>query len=477
LLPASLDYVVAYCALAKIGAITAGVGAPYSPAERGAMLDRVRPHVVLGSEDLLTGHLPDAQIIPVRPVRDRREFAAGLPILGRDPATPRAAPRVETYRPDAHHRIDARRIDARHATRSAASRPAAEPPPRDPETIVFTSGTTGAPKGALFCARQIQAVADADTAAQSGPMPLLVATGLHHVGFMTKLAGHLLAGNRLHIVEHWHAAEALDLICAERIGVIGGVAAQVALLLRVPGLPGRDLAAVKALVIGGGPSPADLIRQARETFGAGYTVRYSSTESGGLGTLTALDAPDGEVFHTVGRPRPGTGVGVRDEAGTELPPGEAGEVWLRGPSTMAGYWHDPEATARVLTPDGWLRTGDLGRLDDQGRLHLDGRRDDMFIRGGHNVHPQEVEAVLQEYPAVGEVAVVPRGDAVMGQVGVAVVVPSAPDADLTLEGLRGFAARRLARHKIPEDLCVVDRLPLTSGQKVDRSALRKLVGG
>ncbi len=101
----------------------------------------------------------------------------------------------------------------------------------------------------------------------------------------------------------------------------------------------------------------------------------------------------------------------------------------------------------------------------------------MFVRGGHNVHPQEVEAVLREHPAVGEVAVVPRGDAVMGQVGVAVVVPSAPDADLTLEGLRAFAARRLARHKIPEDLCVVDRLPLTSGQKVDRSALRKLVGG
>jgi acyl-CoA synthetase (AMP-forming)/AMP-acid ligase II len=308
-------------------------------------------------------------------------------------------------------------------------------------------------------------------------MPLLVATGLHHVGFMTKLAGHLLAGNRLHVVERWRAAEALDLVAAERIGVIGGVASQVALLLRVPDVGERDLAAVKALVIGGGPSPADLIRQARETFHAAYSVRYSSTESGGLGTLTALDAPDEEVFHTVGRPRSGTEVGIRDDDGTELPAGESGEVWLRGPSTMAGYWHDPDATARALTPDGWLRTGDLGRLDEQGCLRLDGRRDDMFIRGGHNVHPQEVEAVLQEYPAVGEVAVVPRDDVVMGQIGVAVVVPSGPGAVLTLDELRGFAALRLARHKIPEDLRVVEHLPLTSGQKVDRSALRKLVGG
>ena len=330
---------------------------------------------------------------------------------------------------------------------------------------------------------------------------MLVATGLHHVGFMTKLAGHLLSGNRLHILERWRAADALDLICAERVPVIGGVASQVALLLAaldmsdlpdapdrpdVPGKPGspqRDLSAVKALVIGGGPSPADLIRRARADFDAAYSVRYSSTESGGLGTLTAFDAPDEELFHTVGRPRPGSEASVRDEDGAELPPGVSGDVWLRGPSTMAGYWHDPVATAGVLTLDGWLRTGDLGSLDDQGRLRIDGRRDDMFIRGGHNVHPQEVEAVLREHPAVAEVAVVPREDAVMGQVGVAVVVPTdlhAPrtgPAGLTLDGLREFAARRLAGHKVPEDLRIVDSLPLTPGQNVDRSALRKLVGG
>ncbi|MFL6110145.1 MAG: class I adenylate-forming enzyme family protein [Catenulispora sp.] len=442
LLPNSLDYIVAYCALAKVGAVTVGIGPHYSPAERQAMLERARPDVVIGTEELLTGRLPDTQIIPVRQAEDRRELAAGLPILGR-----------------AHLR--------------------ATPKPRsqgEPEAIVFTSGTTGLPKGALFGAKQIAAIAEMDGLAQSAPMPLLVATGLSHVGFMTKLAGHLLSGNRLHVLSRWRAQEALELICAEHIPVIGGVASQVALLLRASDLGSYDTTGIKALIIGGGPSPAALVRRARETFGADYSIRYSATESGGLGTLTALDASDEELFHTVGRPRKGTEISVRDDEGRELPGGETGEVWIRSASVMSEYWHDPVATRAVLLPDGWLRTGDLGLLDDAGRLRLAGRRDDMFIRGGYNVHPQEVEAALQEHPAVGQVAVVPRPDAVMGQVGVAFVVPSDPGLPPTLEELRLYAGPRLAKYKLPEDLRIVPSLPLTSAQKVDRSALRKRVG-
>jgi acyl-CoA synthetase (AMP-forming)/AMP-acid ligase II len=457
LMPSSIDYVVAYCALAKVGAVTTGIGPHYSLAERAAMLEQARPSVVIGTEDLLVGRLPDAQIIPVRLARDRREYSAGLPILGRER---KVVP-------------GSRGADARHSTVSPKTHAH-----QSPEAIVFTSGTTGLPKGALFCAGQIEAIAGMDVAAQSGPMPLLVATGLGHVGFMTKLAGHLMSGNRLHFLERWRAQEALELLCAEGIPVIGGVASQVALLLRVPGLGALDTSNIKALIIGGGPSPADLVRQAREAFGAGYSIRYSSTESGGLGTLTAMDASDAEI-QTVGRPRPGTEVSMRDEDGREVPAGEAGEVWLRAPSVMAEYWRNPEATALALTPDGWLRTGDLGFTDPAtGCLRLAGRRDDMFIRGGYNVHPQEVEAVLQEHPDVSEIAVVPQDDPVMGQIGVACVVRQNPElGSLTLADLREFAGDRLARHKLPEGLRVVDRLPLTSGQKLDRSALRKLVAG
>jgi acyl-CoA synthetase (AMP-forming)/AMP-acid ligase II len=142
---------------------------------------------------------------------------------------------------------------------------------------------------------------------------------------------------------------------------------------------------------------------------------------------------------------------------------------------MSGYWRDPEATAAVLTDDGFVRTGDLGYVDDRGRLHLVGRRKEMYVRGGYNVFPVEVEAVLADAPGVRAVAVVPRLDDVMGEVGVAVVVVDGEPPDL--EKLRAHAAPHLAAYKLPEDIRYVDELPLTAGDKVDRRTLQQLVAG
>lgn len=144
---------------------------------------------------------------------------------------------------------------------------------------------------------------------------------------------------------------------------------------------------------------------------------------------------------------------------------------------MAGYWNDPGATAAALTEDGWLRTGDLARVDPAGCFVLAGRRTDMYIRGGYNVFPNEVEAALADHPAVASVAVAPRADDVMGEVGVAVVVPADPAHPPTLESLREHGAARLARHKLPEDLVLTDRIPLTTVSKVDRVALAGLAAG
>jgi acyl-CoA synthetase (AMP-forming)/AMP-acid ligase II len=222
---------------------------------------------------------------------------------------------------------------------------------------------------------------------------------------------------------------------------------------------------VKSIFVGGGPSPPELIREARERFGAPYSVRYSSTETGGLCTATALDADDDEVLQTVGRPRPGIEVRIAD-----------GEVVVRSPTAMVGYWRDPERTALAIDADGWVRTGDLGEFDDQGRLRIVGRTTDMYIRGGYNVHPQEVEAVLMEHPRVAAVAVAPRPDAVMGEIGVAVVVGRDGGEPPSLDDLRAFAGERIAGYKLPEALCVVVALPITSMDKLDRAALRRHVG-
>ncbi|HET8929293.1 MAG TPA: fatty acid--CoA ligase family protein, partial [Acidimicrobiales bacterium] len=213
-----------------------------------------------------------------------------------------------------------------------------------------------------------------------------------------------------------------------------------------------------------------LVTEARERFGAAYSIRYSSTESGGVGTGTAFDAPDAEAFHTVGRPRPGMRLAIRDDDGRDVPAGTIGEVCLRSDAAMDRYWRDPMATARALQ-DGWLHTGDVGAIDHDGCLRLVGRDSDMYLRGGENVFPAQVEAVLADHPKVREVAIAPRRDEVMGNRGVAVVVPADPDHPPTLDELRSFAAHDLARFKLPEDIEIMAALPLTPGHKLDRRAL------
>ena len=149
--------------------------------------------------------------------------------------------------------------------------------------------------------------------------------------------------------------------------------------------------------------------EARERFGAEYSIRYSSTESGGVGLATAFDAPDSEALHTVGRPRPGVEVRIADDRDRPVPIGEVGELQLRSDAVMDGYWGDPDGTAAALTADRWLRTGDLARIDDDsGASCCAGRRTEMYIRGGYNVFPSEVEAVLTDHPEVLDVAVAPR---------------------------------------------------------------------
>lgn len=410
-------WVVTYAAAAKVGATIAGVNPRLTPPERQACLDRAEP-------DLVVGHADE---------------------------------------------VEALRVTGKHLE------PIDNEPDR-PVAIVFTSGTTGAPKGAWFTDRQLVAVTGYDLGDRwgAGPVPQYGSTQFAHVGFTTKLPWYLRLGTTTHLLDRWRPSDVLDLVERERIGTIGGVAPQVALLLREPDFDRRDLSCVQLLVMGGAASPPPLVREARRRFDAGYSIRWSSTESGGVGTGTDPSAPDHEALHTVGRPRPGIAVEARDPAGSAVPAGEVGELWLVSDAVMAGYWNDPEGTAAVR--DGaWLRTGDLGSVDVTGCVTLQGRLGEMYVRGGYNVFPSEVATVLASHPAVDHVAVVPRPDPVLGEVGVAVVVPAVPGRPPTLKQLRGHAASRLAHHKLPEHLVVVDELPLTAMQKVDRRALRSLV--
>jgi acyl-CoA synthetase (AMP-forming)/AMP-acid ligase II len=264
------------------------------------------------------------------------------------------------------------------------------------------------------------------------------------------------------------------MIAELKIAAFGGVPTQVALMLRDPAFETTDLSSVRAVVMGGGPATPALIREARARLAAPLAVRYSCTEAG-IGCGTAFAGPDEDAEVSVGRPQPGVRLSIVAEDGTPMPPGEIGEVCLGSPAVMEGYWRNSSANAAVFTGDGSVRTGDLGWIDDAGRLRLAGRSRELYVRGGYNVHPMEVEGILADHPDVAAVAIVSRPDPVMGEVGVAVIVPRDGAATPGLSQLRDFAADRLARYKLPDDLVVLTALPLTAGEKVDRRALERLI--
>lgn len=431
------EYAITYLALAKLGAITAGVNPLLTRSERDQLIDIAGARIAVTTPAYADEVPADGDAVVVTPAERGEDLMRGH--------------RVEGHVPDALPLDDDRVV-----------------------AIVFTSGTTGVPKGASFGERQLRAILDVelgDPWAADGH--ILSGTQFAHVGFMLRLHTYLAMNTTICLMNRWRASDALALIAKYAMPAVNGVSAQIALMLQVAEFDQYDLSSVRRLVTGGGPSTPDLVDEATRRFRAPYTTRYSMTESGGMGTTTSVDASDEERYHTVGRPRPGLDLRIGGH-GEPIAPGEIGEVCVRGPSVMSGYWGDSAATSRTVI-DKWLHTGDLGRIDEHGCLRLAGRSKEMYIRGGYNVYPQEVEAVLSAHPAVRSVVVVPRSDPVMGEIGVAVIVPTAGDAPPTLDEIRAFGATHLTHYKLPEALRATDALPMTSMQKVDRRTLAAAV--
>lgn len=434
-LPPGPEYLLAYLAAAKLGAITAGVNDRLSPRERDAVLAQAAPTLVITAPGFAPG----------------RHEAVEVPVG--DAAGARLAPL---------------RVDG-------ASPP---PLPDDPDrsvAIIFTSGTTGLPKGALYGNRQLAFITrtDVDDTWDGGGRSFS-GTSFAHLGFMTKLPGNLRRGGTTFIMQRWRADDALALLSRERMTTVAGVPSQIALMLRRADFDSYDLESVNFIIVGGGPVTPGLAEEARTRFGARLATRYSCTEAG-IGLGTAFDAPDEDAIVSVGRPHASVELAVLDADDQPLAAGEIGEVCLRSDAVMSGYWRDPEATRAAFTADGFVRTGDLGWVDDVGRLRLVGRSKEMYVRGGYNVYPVEVEGVLSGHPGVAAVAIVPRVDPVMGEIGVAVVVPRDPGAPPTLAELRDLGGTQLAAYKLPEQLRLIDALPLTAMEKIDRRALAREV--
>lgn len=424
-MPNSCDFAVVFAAIAKLGAVTTALNTRLGPQEMEAIAQTCMPRLVV------------------------RDGTLATPPLSGEPLSLLRSELAEIY------------------ARVAVDPPRGQCDPADPVVIMWTSGTTGNPKGPYLDHRNLKAVSDA-----AGPMSApgdrrLVPTPFPHAGYMARLWDQIHHLTTVIIgVMPWSVDSMLRQIVEERVTVIGAVPTQWEKLVQVPGIDELDLGSVRVGLSATAPARPELVERVKEVLGCPLVVRYAMTESPSIAG-TRLEDPPEVQFRTVGRPQVGMEVSVL--AGE----GEVGMVRIRGACVMRGYWNDPARTAKAFDSEGWLLTGDLGYLDADGNLVLTGRSSDMYIRGGYNVYPAEVESLLVTHPKVANVSIVAAPAPTIGEIGVAFVVP-APGETVTLDELREFVRRNLADYKAPDVLHVIQELPANAMHKVNRSALREM---
>jgi len=361
----------------------------------------------------------------------------------------------------------------------AADARAAAVAPGDTSDLIFTSGTTGRPKGAM--ATHAQSLRTFGTWAsivglRADDRYLVVNPFFHTFGYKAGLLASLMAGATVVPEPVFDVDRVLERIEAERISVLPGPPTLYQSLLGHPGRAAHDLSSLRLGVTGAAVVPVELVVAMGTELGFDTVLTaYGLTESCGTVTMCRRDDPPEIVATTSGRAIPGLEVRVVDPDGNELAPGGAGEVVVRGYTVMAGYWGDAEATAEAIDPDGWLHTGDIAVMDEAGNVSITDRLKDMFVVGGFNAYPAEIEAILRGCADVGQVAVVGVPDERMGEVGCAYVVapPGAPADPARAARVLDWARAAMANYKAPRYAAVVDELPVNASGKVLKRDLRQ----
>jgi len=347
--------------------------------------------------------------------------------------------------------------------------------PGDAAALLYTSGTTGFPKGAVLSHRgmtndarfiaQRWGMAEGDV--MVNPMPLFHAGGC----VMAALGAVAQLGTYVPVLA-FDPALVLELIETEQAALSGGVPTMLIAMMEHPDIARRDLSSLRSVASGGAPVPADLVRRIEATLDVRFAIVFGQTECMAVATMTRLDDTPEDKAETVGLALPQIELKVTDPSGELVPPDTLGELCIRGFSVMNGYYDMPEATASAIDVDGWLHTGDLGTMDERGYCKIQGRLKDMIIRGGENIYPREIEAVLYEHPAVSDVAVAGVPDERWGEQ-VAAFVRLADGVSATPEELSAHVRERLAAYKAPRSWVFVDAFPLTGSGKIQKFVLRE----
>ena len=356
--------------------------------------------------------------------------------------------------------------------------------PEDPATIFYTSGTTGQPKGALGSHRNLttnifsSAYAAARNLLRRGePIPepapkvaLTVIPLFHVTACSAGLMGQLFSGHTNIYMHRWDAVEAFRIIEREKVNLTGGVPTIAWQMIEHPERRNYDLSSLEAVAYGGAPAAPELVRKIYETFGSMPGNGWGMTET--MATVTSHSAEDYlNRPQSAGPPVPVSDIKVTDDHGNPLPAGEVGKLYARGPQTVIGYWGRPEATAETFA-DGWVDTGDLARLDEEGFCYIVDRAKDMVIRGGENIYSSEVENVLYDHPAVIDAAVLGIPHRTLGEEPAAVVHLS-PEMSASEDELKSWVAERLAKFKVPvRILFTPGTLPRNANGKILKKDLK-----
>jgi acyl-CoA synthetase (AMP-forming)/AMP-acid ligase II len=458
----SAEWVVALLGLTQAGAVLVPVNTRFKGVEAADLLRRSRARALV----TVTGFL-DTDYVAMLEATGIELPDLDTVIVARGAAPPSTEPwKNFLARSSASSRAE---VDRRRAAVG----------PDDPSDILFTSGTTGVPKGVVMTHRRTLGVAT-DWVRMTGlgadDRYLMVNPYFHMFGLKAGILACVASGAVMLPEAAFDVDRVLARVAQERITVLPGPPTLYQSILDHPDRHRHDVSTLRVAVTGAADIPIELIRRIEDELPFSTIITgYGLTEAGTVSATSPEDDP-ATVATTVGRPRPGFEVRIVEGDGREVPAGHTGEIVVRGRTVLAEYLNDPDATRETLSEDGWLRTGDLGVTDDRGCLRIVGRAKDMLIVGGFNVYPAEVENVLLRHPDVRQAAVIGVPDQRLGEVGMAFIVTRSGDP-ATAPQMLAWCREQMANYKVPRAIEVVDDLPLNATGKVVKDALRERAAG
>ncbi len=454
------EFLTTYMAANKVGAVWLGLSPKFRLEELRFIIADCHPTVLIAVRSYLDRDLgEDLTALANEFSFLDKVLVIGEPVAGTDSfAEYTAAPRSE--------------LDKDLTGRAASGKP------DDEALLMYTSGSTGKPKGVVHTHRSILAnLAVQSRCFQMGPgIRGMLHFPINHVAADVEIGyACVYAGGTCVMMDRFDPAATLETVAKERVNIFGQVPAMFLMEFGVPTFPETDWSSVTAFIWSGSPATAlvvDVLTGIAEQTGAKVLTGYGSTEVCGFITYTEPDDGKDRLLHSAGKAAPEFELRIVDDNRQPLPPGEVGEIAMRGPFLMKGYFKQPDLTAEVIDAEGWYYSGDLASMDEDGYIQIVGRKSEMFISGGENVYPREVEDAIESFPGVLMAAVIGIPDSIYGEVGHAYVMPY-PGRDVDADALAAHCRDRLANFKVPKRFEIDAKLPMLPTGKIDKRALQQ----